>query len=148
MAKVFSDLPALHVLNRMGSLINHSHQPPAKECCTAQLECDMCEHRHYILARTMEIDEWERGESRMYDNRLMHTMIHVSPSCLDCDKMSGTWGEQEQLSKQSNLDYIWGNGDKFWKVTSIIWSNDCLPKLCSPESDDGKRISLLFNPLE
>lgn len=56
----------------------------------------------------------------------MHTVIHVSPPCLDCDKMSGSWGEQ---SKQSNPDYIWGNGDKLWKVPSIIWSNECLPKL-------------------
>lgn len=59
------------------------------------------------------------------------------------------WGaDQEQLSKQSNPHHACGNGDKLEETTSIISSNDCLLRLCSPGLEEEKKISLPFNTLE
>lgn len=46
---------------------------------------------------------------------------------------------QEQLSKQSNPDHTCGNGDKLEEITSIISSNDCLLRPCSPGLEEEKK---------
>ena len=54
------------------------------------------------------------------------------------------WGaDQEQLSKQSNPDHTCGNGDKLEETTSIISSDDCLLRLCSPGLEEEKKVSAI-----